>query len=352
VLLWSPGFLGDIGGIESLARPMVEALHGRGFQFRIMATNTTLPDERELSWNGIPVHSLPLYDALVRRDVLAYAMLRQRVRRIEHEFDPHIVHVNHHHPAEGGSRESVIGKLIRSAHWTVGCARSSIEAVRRMVPEIAARSSTILNAMPPPALPPAPLPWEPPVLLCLGRLVEQKGFDTAIEATALLEENVQLHIAGLGPDEERLRSLIRERGLTDRVTMLGPVAAADVPSLLNRSTIVLMPSRHWEGIPMVALETAVMARPLVASRLPGLDEAFVDGLTGIAVPPADCVALAQTIRYLLRHRDEAERLGRNGRERALREFGWDRYVREYAALYERLARGGSRAESGGTLSAG
>ena len=379
VLLWSPGFLGEIGGIEALARPMVDALRERGFEFCIMATNTVLPDEHLLSWNGIPVHSLPLYDALARKDVMAYGLLRRRVREIEREFDPHVVHINHHHPclvvhcdtmkerrapvvytahgwgfhtSAGASAESVIGRLIRSADWVVGCARSSLDAVVDFIPEVAARGSVIRNAMPPPALAPAPLPWQPPVLLCLGRLVEQKGFDVAIEAMTMLPQPVQLWIGGHGIDEQRLRDRIEARDLRARVTMLGAIEPGDVPALINRATIVLMPSRDWEGLPMVAVEAALMARPLVASLLPGLDEAFVDGRTGIGVRPDDPVALAQALRYLLDDRELARRLGLQGRDRALTEFGWEQYVREYAALYERLARGEGRAGSRESLSAG
>lgn len=379
MLLWSPGFLGEIGGIEALARPMVETLHGHGFEFLVMATNTVHPDERELSWNGVRVHSLPLYDALARKDVAAYALLRRRVREIEREFDPHVVHVNHHHPclvvhcdsmrdrraavlytahgwgfvtSEGASRESIVGRLIRSADWVVGCAQSSVDAVCERIPEVRDRSSLIRNGMPPPPLAPAPLPWEPPVLLCIGRLVEQKGFDTAIRAMVHVDERVHLRIAGYGPDADMLERIIAEHRLGNRVRLVGGVAPPDVPALLNEATIVLMPSRHWEGLPMVAVEAALMARPLIASNLPGLDEAFVPGLTGLAIEPDDPVALAHSIGYLLAHREEAEKLGRQARERALGEFGWEKYVRAYAELYERLAAGEGRAESRESLSAG
>ncbi|HYC00513.1 MAG TPA: glycosyltransferase family 4 protein [Candidatus Limnocylindrales bacterium] len=377
VLLWSPGFLGEIGGIEALARPMVQALHGNGFEFRVMATNTVLPEERTLSWNGVTVHSLPIYDALARKDLVAYAALRRRVREIEQDFDPHVVHVNHHHPglvvhcdtmagrraavvytahgwgfltSEGSSHESIIGRLIRGADWLVGCAQSSVDAVCSLIPEMRDRSSLIRNAMPPPALQPAPLPWDPPLLLCIGRLVEQKGFDTAIDAMAMVDASVQLRIAGYGPDAERLAARIEQQRLGDRVHMLGGVAPEAVPALMNEATAVLMPSRGWEGLPMVAVEAALMARPLVASELPGLDEAFVPGQTGVAFPPGDAIALAQAIGYLLGRREEAEAMGQRARQRAMREFGWDAYIEAYGSLYERLARRESRVRSRESLS--
>src|SRR5690606_17893340 len=71
-------------------------------------------------------------------------------------------------------------------------------------------------------------------MLCLGRLVERKGFAEAIEAVGLLKERgrtVRLVIAGDGPDRARQEALVKKLGLDDRVQFLGRVPDEDLPGL-------------------------------------------------------------------------------------------------------------------------
>ena len=89
----------------------------------------------------------------------------------------------------------------------------------------------------------------------------------------------------------------------------------------------------------MALEAAQMARPAVVTRVGGLPEVVVDGVTGLVVERDDADALAEAVLTLIAHPDTARRMGEAGRRRAGEAFGWERYLGEYDALYRTLTCG-------------
>jgi glycogen(starch) synthase len=177
--------------------------------------------------------------------------------------------------------------------------------------------------------------------LCLGRLVPGKGFDLALEAFALIAHRfpeARMVMASDGPERSSLEELARRRGIADRVDFIGWVAFEDISALLNASTIVLMPSRLPEGFGLVALEAALMARPVIAARAGALQEVVVDGRTGLLVDAEDHAALARAIERLLANPQEAIDLGACAQRRAREHYTWARHVEAFDALYRARAR--------------
>ncbi len=127
-------------------------------------------------------------------------------------------------------------------------------------------------------------------LLTLGRLVERKGIDTAIEALAGLP-GVELVVAGgperdqLGGDAEyrRLRDLARARGVAGRVVFTGAVPRAQVPALI-RSADVVVCTPWYEPFGITPLEAMACGVPVVASAVGGLADSVVHGTTGLLIP--------------------------------------------------------------------
>ncbi|HYB41802.1 MAG TPA: glycosyltransferase family 4 protein, partial [Candidatus Methylomirabilis sp.] len=190
-----------------------------------------------------------------------------------------------------------------------------------------------------PALSPAPLPWDPPRLICLGRLLNFKAFDLAIRAFAALAErfpSARLAIAGDGPERPALERQVRELALGERVEFLGWIPPHEVPALLNTASLVVLPSR-WEGLPFVALESALMARPVVATRVGGLSECVVDGETGLLVDAEDVAALAEAIGRALADRELSQRLGAAARTHTRKRFSVEACASGYDALYRAMA---------------
>jgi len=133
-----------------------------------------------------------------------------------------------------------------------------------------------------------------------------------------------------------LERQINELGLTDIVDLIGWVAPGEVPALLNTATVVLMPSRQ-EPFGLVALEAALMARPVIATRVEGLPEVVVHEQTGLLVEQENSGALAEALAYLLARPHTAIQMGQAARLRAQQVFSWERHVTAYDALYQKLA---------------
>jgi len=153
-------------------------------------------------------------------------------------------------------------------------------------------------------------------LLAMGRLHENKGFDTLIRSLALVPE-ARLSIAGEGPERPALEALAREVGVADRLTLLG--WRQDTGALLAGYDIFLCPSRH-EPLGNVVLEAWSAARPVIAAAAQGPSELIAEGETGLLVPVDAPEPMAEAIRALLGDPERAARLAAAGRARFERDF--------------------------------
>jgi glycosyltransferase involved in cell wall biosynthesis len=227
--------------------------------------------------------------------------------------------------------------VLAASDWVTACSRATLEAVREFEPSIADRSSAIANGLDDPTAP-LPLPDGPPLVLGVGRLSQEKGFDVLLRAFAEVHgsaPDARLLLAGRGLEEGQLVALARELGIAEAVEFAGWVPVAEMPALLDRAAVVAVPSRE-EGFGLTALEASLRARPVVATRVGGLPEVVEDGVTGTLVAVDSPGELASAIGTLIGDRDRAARLGRAGRDRAQRLFSEDRHLREHAELYDRL----------------
>lgn len=366
VLFWSELFFPYPGGIEIFAAKFLPAMHRRGIEFAVITSHAELelPD-REI-FADIPIYRFPFRSALRGRNLRQLLAARQDVTNIKRTFAPDLIHLNalgpsalfllqtleaHSAPllvtlhgevlrggADGG--DTVLEKVLGAADWVSCVSNAVLERACELVPEIAGRSSVIHNGLQPSPVPPAPLPFTEPRLLCLGRLVPQKGFDLALTAFRELVDqfpHASLIIGGEGPMRAALEEQARTLGLTERVEFTGWIDPEQVPALINRATLVLLPSRR-EGLPLVSIQAAQMARPVVAARVGGLPEVVIDGETGVLIDPEDSAALARAIAFLLDHPHNTSQMGQAARQRAELFFGWTRYLDSVEKLYYQLVR--------------
>jgi glycogen(starch) synthase len=171
-------------------------------------------------------------------------------------------------------------------------------------------------------------------------LVREKGFDLVISAFASVAERfprLSLFIIGDGPERSMLERQATALGLTRSVAFTGAIPNDRVPELLNTATFVVVPSRYREPFPLVALEAAQMARPVIATDMGGLPESVVDGETGLLITLEDSTALVDAMVFLLEHPEIATKMGLAGRSRVLATFTMDNFVDAYGTLYQRLA---------------
>jgi glycosyltransferase involved in cell wall biosynthesis len=182
-------------------------------------------------------------------------------------------------------------------------------------------------------------PIEDPVVGMIANFVPPKDHATFLRAAARVAVEVpaaEFHCVGGGPGEPAARALADELGLVARVRFLGRLAPDDVWLALGRFGVSVLSSLS-EGMPNAVLEAMLAARPVVATRVPGMDEVVRDGVTGHLVPPRDPLALAAAVTQLLKDPGSAVRMGAAGRARALAAHGPDRMVDDFLRLWRALA---------------
>jgi glycosyltransferase involved in cell wall biosynthesis len=146
-------------------------------------------------------------------------------------------------------------------------------------------------------------PDDPPHVLFVGRLSEEKGILEFLEAT----EGIARVIVGDGPLRDRVPDAV------------GFVPPRELGAYYDRAAVVVCPSRR-EGYGVAAREAMAYGRPVVATAVGGLLDAVEDGVTGLRVPPRDPVALRSAIERLLGDGELRSALGASGREAARERF--------------------------------
>ena len=163
-------------------------------------------------------------------------------------------------------------------------------------------------------------PEEPPHVLYVGRLSEEKGVPELLEAT----DGLRRVVVGDGPLRGRVSDAV------------GFVPPAELGPYYERAAVVVCPSRR-EGYGVVAREAMAYGRPVVASAVGGLTEAVEDGVTGVLVPPRDPVALRAALERLLADRPLRDRLGEAARAWAREQFSWQTATEQTIAAYRTAA---------------
>ncbi|HWE40751.1 MAG TPA: glycosyltransferase [Isosphaeraceae bacterium] len=176
---------------------------------------------------------------------------------------------------------------------------------------------------------------EGPIWLGVGRLIYYKGFHVAIRA--LTKVPGRLVLVGVGPLEGQLRQQAEELGVADRVTFHGRAFGDVLVGLYHASTAFWFPScGRAEGFGLVQVEAMACGKPVLNTFLPASGVSWVSKHeeSGLTVPIEDADALAVAANRLLDEPGLIDRLGAQGRERALREFDHRVMSRRVIEVYE------------------
>lgn len=343
---------------------LLPALAHRGHAITVIAGHhrAGLPDATD--YDGVRVHRFPFHQILSANDLQAMSAVLRAVARLKADAAPDLVHVNTLGPSvlfhlrterprptpvlltlhspmpdDAARRDTLAGQMLRDATWVNTNSHAVRTELCRQLPAMADRSSVIYYGMPVPALAPAPRPRTPPVVLAFGRLVVDKGFDLALRAFAVVRRTfpeARLVIAGDGPARAELEQLAAELDVAAATDFIGAVPPEAIPALINAASVVAVPSRWPEPFGLVALEAALMARPVVAARVGGLVEAVEDGTTGLLIEREDWRALGDAIVRVLADPAAADAMGAAAARRARERFAWERCIDEYERLYEHV----------------
>jgi glycosyltransferase involved in cell wall biosynthesis len=186
-------------------------------------------------------------------------------------------------------------------------------------------------------------PLQEKVVIAFGRLVPVKGYDLLVEAfgkVAALRPAWTLKIFGGGPDRKVLETLIRQKGLSARIFLMGPSSSIDAE--LRRASICAVSSRS-EGFPMSIVEAMTAGVPVVSFDCPtGPSEIIRDGQDGFLVPPEDTAALAARLIRLIDDEGLRKRFGARARENVA-QYRLDVIGDRWNSLFRSLAAGRAHA---------
>lgn len=186
-----------------------------------------------------------------------------------------------------------------------------------------------------------------PVLTIVARLNWRKGHAILFDALQQLKSAAGLEpilfVVGYGPMDADLKARARRLELL-HVHFVG-MQDNIIPWFLA-ADVAVIPSLV-EPFGLTAAEAMACARPVIASRVGGLQEIVNDGVTGLLVPPGESVLLARAITHLLASPASAAAMGRRGRERYVREFSQEAMTRRWEQHYTELL--ASRRASGKAL---
>lgn len=178
--------------------------------------------------------------------------------------------------------------------------------------------------------------------VCVGSLQPYKGIKYLVLACAEVVRHVpgfRCTIIGEGADRPELEALIAELGLQETVRLAGGTPQHEVAALLGSADMfvlpsVVAPSGQMEGIPVALMEAMASRLPVVSTRLSGIPELVEDGQSGLLVPPADALALAEAILTLSGDAELRRTMGERGRQKVVMEFTLQENVARLRSLLE------------------
>lgn len=175
----------------------------------------------------------------------------------------------------------------------------------------------------------APEANDSPTIFFLGRHEPRKGLKTLIQAMAELPSDIELKIAGEGPETN---NLMAETSNDPRIEWLGQISSEEKNANLVNADLFCAPSILGESFGVVLLEAMAAKTPIVASEIDGYIDVARKDLDAVLVPPGNPNALAKGILKVLSDEKLATKLIKSGAKRA-EEYSMDKLAETYEEIY-------------------
>ena len=158
-----------------------------------------------------------------------------------------------------------------------------------------------------------------------------KAFKIVVDRNPMID--CSLELVGKGPDEERLKGIAKELGISDKVHFRGFINQKDLPQVFSGFDIACYLSNS-ESFGVSAIEAMSCKCPVVASDADGFTEVIEDGATGIIVQKRDPQATADAIQKLVDNPQLVKTMGEAGRKRVCSMYQWDGNVNTMISIYK------------------
>lgn len=332
----------EVGGAEIAFLDLLRALHKRG------VTQQAIIRTHEQRAGYLTTHGIPTYQAPFRKwfDWKTPRLIRQTV----HAFQPDIVQT-------WMSRASTLtpnldavqvgwlggyynAKYYQRADYVVAVAPGILDDFRRQGwpadrMEVMRTFATVIDNTQPVDRMLYNTPEGAPLILGLGRLHYEKGFDVLLKALPKVP-GAYVWLAGDGPERADLHQLAHDLGVQERVHFLG--WRTDREALLKAADICVIPSR-LEGFGTVMIEAWANRVPLIASASAGPREHIVHGDNGLLVPVDDVDTLSMALDMLIADQSLAAHLVARGWEDYQDHFTEEAVTQKYIEFYHRISAG-------------
>jgi glycosyltransferase involved in cell wall biosynthesis len=185
---------------------------------------------------------------------------------------------------------------------------------------------------------------DPLQLIMVARFTKkQKDHDTLMQAIKIIKEQIRTDIkvvmVGTGPDWEDAKQTAKDLNILANIDFVGD--RLDVPDLLAQSQVFVL-STHYEGFPISVLEAMRAGLPVIATKVNGVSEQIVDGVTGLLVPHLDVYSLVAAIMTLIDHPEMRQSMGAEGSQKLARQFTLDRMSSRIDTLYKSVIKARSK----------
>lgn len=361
IVLWPLNYLPIVGGSEVQIHFLARALKELGHAVLVIANHPYLSvgAVQNQPFEGIEVIRFPFAQTLVDFNLAQIKHILLQVTALLQSFKPDLIHVHaltcamsFYQVRIGQTTKipmclTIHGGLLEKEQQT----KTECVSLCKMVKAISTPSQdslkmfdlhhpsvhVIYNGLPELSTPLQPLPLAP-TLVMIGRLVEEKGFSLAFYAVKQLVAkypNLKLIVVGDGELRQELEDLRVVLNLERVIEMVGALPNAKVHHWIDQARLVLIPSLH-ESFCLVALEAALRARPVIASRIPGLQEVVKHTTSGLLIHPNDVMALVEAIDSLLQNPSQVERISQTAYTSALERFSLQKTVQGYLNMYQHV----------------
>ncbi len=203
--------------------------------------------------------------------------------------------------------EEMLGRKIADAAAVITVSDFNVSDLSERFPPSANKIRRIYNGLPLERYPYSEPKNRAPKIVAVGRLVEKKGFSDLIDACALLVKSdvrFECEIIGGGDLNESLHAQIQQLGLTDCVTLTGPLPQQEVHKAIRDAAVCAAPcitatTGDRDGLPTVLLESMALGTPCVSTAVTGIPEIIRHEETGLLIPEREPATLATAIQRLL-----------------------------------------------------
>jgi glycosyltransferase involved in cell wall biosynthesis len=171
--------------------------------------------------------------------------------------------------------------------------------------------------------------------LFAGRLSQEKGLRTLLQAWQLIDRRIPLRIVGDGPLRRELESFAESAGLNN-VRFLGLQSHEQVLELLKQARLAVFPTQCYEGFPLGLVEAFACATPLIASRLGAVRELIEDGRTGFLFPTGSPEHLAERVATLWNRIEELRAVGNRTRAEYLGKYTLEQNLLRFHEIAKKI----------------